>query len=478
MGTDYRYILDKSNKKHLCPECNEKTFVLYLDTYTDDYLLEHYGRCDREIKCSYHLNPYRDGYAKDNRMLGNGKDEGDMIMEKQNRKLKPAPELFFIPNEVLRQTLRGYELNVFIQNLLSRVAYPFDTDYIEKVIAHYYLGTICEGYRAGGITFPFIDQGGKVRAVQVKQFDKENHTTGTDFLHSVYSKYPFINNSSPFDKETGIRRQILPDWIIQYRNNDLKVSCLFGEHLLKKYPFNPIALVEAPKTAIYGTLYFGLPERSKNLIWLAVYNKSSFSFDKLKVLQGRDVFIFPDLSKYGITYREWETKAKQFEKRLPGTQFVFSDLLEQLAPERDKIEGHDLADYLIKQDWRLFREAKIQPDPVIEQSTVIETPKTEILSSVEPFPEIKVFRPERIEQSVKEQPQNWSKEIEELETYFSNIEIFNKSVKLSQNITITDISSFIVSHFTTLKANNGNRTFLPYLNRLQELKQVLTTNLN
>lgn len=29
----------------------------------------------------------------------------------------------------------------------------------------------------------------------------------------------------------------------------------------------------------------------------------------------------------------------------------------------------------------------------------------------------------------------------------------------------------------TAKANNGKRTFLPYLNQLQELKQILTINL-
>lgn len=476
METDYRYKLDKSNKKHYCPECEKKTFVLYFDTETGENLPDHYGRCDRESKCSYHLNPYRDGYAKMILMQENGNNSITWKPQGQNIQLKPAPEPVFIPNEVLRQTLQGYEQNLFIQNLLSHVLFPFEQRDIERVISLYYLGTICEGYRAGGITFPFIDQGGNVRAVQVKQFDQANHTTGTDFLHSVYSKHPFINNSSPFDKETGIRRQILPDWIIQYRNNDLKVSCLFGEHLLNKYPFNPIALVEAPKTAIYGTLYFGLPKRSENLIWLAVYNKSSFSFDKIKALKGREVFVFPDLSKDGFTFREWQRKATQFEKSLPGTRFVFSDLLEQLAPAVDKFEGNDLADYLIKQDWRLFREAKIQPTPIIETSTVNETPKTEILSRGEPLPEIKVFKPERIELPIKEQPQTWSNDIAELETYFYNIEIPAQSIKLSQNTTITDISSFIDSHFATLKANNGKRTFLPYLNRLKELKQKLVTN--
>jgi len=41
-----------------------------------------------------------------------------------------------------------------------------------------------------------------------------------------------------------------------------------------------------------------------------------------------------------------------------------------------------------------------------------------------------------------------------------------------------DLSKFIHSHIATVKANNGNRTFLPYLNRLQDLKQFLNTNLN
>lgn len=59
--------------------------------------------------------------------------------------------------------------------------------------------------------------------------------------------------------------------------------------------------------------------------------------------------------KDGNTFKEWEAKAKDYESRLPGTRFIFSDLLERLAPERDKSKGNDLADYLIKQDWRVFK---------------------------------------------------------------------------------------------------------------------------
>jgi hypothetical protein len=468
----HRYSLEKGSKKHHCPDCNKKTFVLYIDTETGDYLPEQYGRCDRESNCSYHLNPYLDGYAKaiQEQEQGN-RSELPNNWKPQRKKITPQPttEPVFFDFETFKQTLQPerYENNTFIQNLFYRVQFPFEADEVTKVIQLYRLGTVSNGYRAGANTFPFIDIKGNVRAVQVKQFDEQNHTTGTDFLHSIIEKHHTRNNKP------------LPEWLEAYTKQDKRISCLFGEHLLSKYHSNPIALVEAPKTAVYGTLYFGLPETPESLIWLAVYNKSSFSFDKLKVLQGRFVYVFPDLSKDGNTFKEWETKAKEYENRLPGTRFIFSDLLEQLAPERDKSEGNDLADYLIKQDWRLFRKRNIQeqpPQPEPEKVTKVTkvTHQQNILfSHVTPLPKVEVFKTERIEQ-----PQNWSNDIAELENYFASIELPTQPVKLNRCSTITDCSLFIESHFATVKGNNGNRTFLPYLNRLQELKQVLTINSN
>ena len=139
---------------------------------------------------------------------------------------------------------------------------------------------------------------------------------------------------------------------------------MFGEHLLSKYPYNPVALVEAPKTAIYGTLYFGFPEQPTNLLWLAVYNLSSLNLNKCKALKGRNVYLFPDLSKDGKAFELWSNKANEIQKRLQGTYFHVSDLLEQLAPQQDKEQGKDIADYLIKQDWRLFRKLQSAPSYV------------------------------------------------------------------------------------------------------------------
>ena len=496
MNIEHRYILEKGSKKHLCPECDKKRFVRYIDTETGQLLPEHYGRCDRESNCGYFLNPYTDGYAK---MIWQ-KEQGNSSELPNHRKpykpqikRKPKPEPVFIPIEVFNQTLSGYEQNVFIQNLLSRVNYPFEVSDIEKVISLYNLGTVKNGYRKGAITFPFIDIQNKVRAIQVKQFDEANHTTGTDFLHSIIEKHCTRNNKP------------LTEWLQAYNKNETKVSCLFGEHLLNRYKYNPVALIEAPKTAVYCTLYFGYPEQHENFIWLAVYNLSSLNLNKCQALKGRDVYLFPDLSKDGKAFELWSKKAKEIESKLQGTTFYVSDLLEKLAPEQDKQNGNDIADYLIKQDWQQFREqpinkdirTKIHPEQIpVETSTREKSEKCEALKKsffsqkeqcksltnynnqnltklhiknlTKPNIETPVF-----ETIKKEQPQNWNNEIKELENYFSETQLPTEPIKLNQYSTILNASLFIKSHFATVKANNGNRTFLPYLNRLQELKQIL-----
>jgi hypothetical protein len=476
MNTAHRYILEKGSKKHCCPECGKKHFVRYLDTKTGQYLPEQYGRCDRESKCSYFLNPYTDGYAK----AMQEKEQGIQSEWKPIRKTKPQktasstekPIFFDFPT--FRQTLLAerYEKNTFIQNLLSRVEYPFSVDDVTKVIELYRLGTIAHGYRMGAVTFPFIDVNGNVRTIQAKQFDENNHTISTDFLHSILEKH-YQHIEKP-----------LPDWLQAYTMQEKRVSCLFGEHLLSKYPKSPVALVEAPKTAIYGTMYFGYPEQTDNFLWLAVYNKSSFSFDKLKVLKGRTVFVFPDLSKDGRTFREWESKAKNYECRLPGTKFRFSDLLEHLALEHDKSKGYDIADYLIKQDWQNFRTAETdEPEPILQEIPNCENcEKSEALE--EPF--IFQVKDNEVYNGVENHfhdshylgfchNDDWIEQIKELELFFSGTVFPDYEIRLNPCSTISDIPKFIESHFSVLKTNKGKRSFYPFLMRLEDFKAVLLT---
>jgi hypothetical protein len=118
------------------------------------------------------------------------------------------------------------------------------------------------------------------------------------------------------------------------------------------------------------------------LLWLAVYNKSSLTEDKFKVLKGRNIVVFPDLSANGGTFNEWKNKVEQFANKLPKTKVLVNDFLELYAPDELKQSGGDLADYLSRFTWQEYQSGsksvesvKYEPekkhflDEVLEQKT-------------------------------------------------------------------------------------------------------------
>jgi len=466
METQYKYSLQKGSSKISCPECGKKTFVRYINNVTGKCLPSQFGRCDRESKCGHHNKPSFE------------KDQDFKPYKVFAPKPKPQP-LTPIPFEVLAETLTNYEQNVFIQNLLHRVAFPLEPCEIENIISLYYLGTV----DSGAVAFPFIDIQNNIRAIQVKQFDETNHTTKTSFLHSIL-KYQY--------SQRGDR---LPDWLPAYELNDLKVSCLFGEHLLNKYPLNPVALVEAPKSAIYGTLYFGHPDVPERFIWLAVYNLSSLNVAKCKALQGRDVVLFPDLSTDGKAFDLWISKLKELNS-IKGARFTISDLLESKASQAERLNGCDIADYLICQDWRLFRDSEkheVEPHQakpkqyarargsedenkdIVCPFDIVKEPPSEKREKREDETKLFFCAPSILERDYRPQTkQNWSVEISELENYFAAVVLPAEPIRLNKCSVITNVSLFIESHLSTVKANNGQYIFLPHLQRLQELKQILS----
>lgn len=61
-----------------------------------------------------------------------------------------------------------------------------------------------------------------------------------------------------------------------------------------------------------------------------------------------------------------------------------------------------------------------------------------------------------------------------LEYFFKNSTLLNVEVKLNQSAVISNPKQFIKSHLEIIKANNGNLIYLPYLERLQKLKDILS----
>lgn len=148
-------------------------------------------------------------------------------------------------------------------------------------------------------------------------------------------------------------------------------QCLFGEHLLVKYPDKPVALVESEKTAIICSII------NPECIWLATGGKGQLN-DRVEALAGRKIIAFPDVDGYEV----WKTKAEE----RPHLGIYVSDLLERDASPADRAAQIDIADLLIR--WK-----QTQRSPVTPAATEPQPP--ELISTNPVFLEVKkYFSPE------------------------------------------------------------------------------------
>lgn len=265
-------------------------------------------------------------------------------------KPKPKPIVYF-PENIYQRTLKNWKQTDFIQNLIKNI----DEDALQKVAELYRIGGISKGTWKGGICFPFIDANDKIRSIQVKKFDAENHTSKTGKLDKIILNALKKSNSPQ------------PQWLRNYLDNDSFYTCNFGDHLLNSYPKNPIAIVEAPKTAIIAALYFGTPDNEDKPLFIATGSLHYFQPKKCQPMAGRKIKLYPDLHKEGKAFDIWKFQAKQLQKQLIDSEISISTLLEQHATDQQRIDGCDLADFLFKYDWKQFTSKAATPPPPIDR---------------------------------------------------------------------------------------------------------------
>ena len=308
----YRYILEPYNgikTRYRCPECNDKnkTFTLYIDTLTGEYLHNTVGRCNRESKCGYHYSPKE--YFEENKnevsLKNTNKDLNDSTF---TNTIKATS---FIDIEIFKSSLINYETNNFIKYLINF----FGIEITNKLINQYFIGS--SKHWIGSTVFWQIDIKGKVRAGKIMLY---NSFTGKRIKE-------LFNHINWVHKTIG--------------EKDFEVNqCFFGEHLLHEKS-KPIAIVESEKTAIIASAY--LP----NFLWLAVGSLTNLNLRKCNILMGRIVILFPDLNGY----EKWKRKANEFSHHI---NITVSDLLERKATVIERKQGLDLADYLIRFKLREF----------------------------------------------------------------------------------------------------------------------------
>ena len=221
----------------------------------------------------------------------------------------------FIPKDVFKGSLKAHETNHFVQFLINL----FGVEVASQLVSDYFIAT--SKHWNGATVFWQIDTQGKVRTGKIMLYSP---TTGKrqkefTFAHKLIKQPEF-----------GLKQ------------------CFFGEHLLIDKT-KPVAIVESEKTAIIASVYF------PKFIWVASSGLHGLNIDKCSILKGRTVTLFPDLSKpkegNRSAFELWSDKAKEFSHL---ANFTVSDLLERKATEAERKQGFDIADFLIKFDFKMF----------------------------------------------------------------------------------------------------------------------------
>ena len=361
----FKFLLDKSSKKFICPNCNKNTFVYYVDTEKGKYLTTDYGRCDREQNCGYHKAPQKgkkaylidfltlkkisakafklvdvngfisivptsqileqkeskcfitEWYLKNSNInyLNNeskyfNSDNTEIINEAKAIK-KPQPvKQSFHSLQLQDKIIQEYESQQFNDNLTTYLLSQFTVDEVQKATQNYYL-TGANYFWNNATLFWQIDHKEQIHACKIM----------------LYSSCTGKRIKEPYNHVNWLHKAI------KEPNFNLK-QCLFGLHLINKDYQKEIAIVESEKTAIIMSIF--LPE----FIWIATGSKSNFKFDLLQPLKKRKCIAFPDKGEF----ENWHNKATELNKQ--GFKIAVSNLLEKTTLQN----GSDLVDYYSKQN--------------------------------------------------------------------------------------------------------------------------------
>ena len=295
-----------------CPACRGKRcFTRYVDE-NGDCLDEAVGRCNHESRCGYHYTPRQ--FFEDHPSARPDWKENFFRIPQRSVPHPVKKRLWTLSADIVRNSVHptlDSDFTLFLKNLIGG----------EKTCEA--VNTYCLGVTKNrDVIFYQLDKEGRCRTGKIMKYDRKTGHRIKD--EQVGGKITWVHAVLRQSADPLLR---LPDgWEL--------TQCLFGEHLLKQYPFKPVALVESEKTAVICNAFW--PE----YIWLATGGKSQLN-DRLQVLRDRKVVAFPDVDGY----LEWKEKLSQVR----GLDITVSDVLEKEATFEDRANHVDIADLLIRQ---------------------------------------------------------------------------------------------------------------------------------
>ena len=322
--------------RHTCPNCGDRhSFAYYVDEQ-DIPLHPSVGRCNHESGCGYHYTPKQYFQEHPEYRTTNDFSSGGRRPEQRPKQLSQPTATGLIPPHYVEKS-QSVHSNFFrfISSLLDSYYGSKAKEVLKRLQEEYRLGAT----RDGAVIFWQIDRGGKVRTGKVIQYNPEDghrirkgQTSAVNWIHSILK-----------------RQRVLPEaWQLS--------QCLFGEHLLKSNPDKVVVLVESEKSAVIGSAIF------PGYIWLATGGKSQMKEEKLRVLTGRTVLLFPDADGYA----EWKQRAGDMN----FCRAIVSDIIEKNATPKQKADHIDIADWIICQ----IREGKLMctADHLVEAEKILQ----------------------------------------------------------------------------------------------------------
>lgn len=218
----------------------------------------------------------------------------------------------------VQKSLQLYDYNNFVSYLHT----IFDKETVNQLCKRYKIGT--SKYRKGATVFWLIDENNKILSGKVMYYNKVSGKRSKNKINWVHS-------------------------ILKLQNFNLK-QCLFGLHQIPVFPNKIIGIVESEKTAIIMT-GLGLTYAIMNdYIWLATGGLKMLKIDNLQVVKTKKIVLYPDLGnnfEEGTPFMQWKKKAEEMKKM--GFNITVSSLLEENATELQRIDGEDIADFVIRE---------------------------------------------------------------------------------------------------------------------------------
>ena len=190
--------------RYVCPSCgNRKSFVRYVDD-EGNHIADHVGKCNRDIKCSYHYTPKQ--YYSDNPV-----DKPNFVIKPKQPEPKKEPS--YIPSEIAEKSGYHFDQNYFVQHLFK----IFDSDTVNRLVNQYHIGT--SSHWKGATVFWQLDMNNQFRTGKIM----------------AYSPFKFNRIKEAYEINSQLFND--PNLPLNLKENVQKNQKILQNHLMKQGVF-------------------------------------------------------------------------------------------------------------------------------------------------------------------------------------------------------------------------------------------------